>query len=116
MSCTSKWRWPSARLAPCDVAAHAKTYRFICSPESKDVFIKAHQKATGVTDPQEALTEWNWIQANQPFAKDLVLSDDRINFIQQLNVEFKNQSQVLPIATVADMSLANDALKVLNES
>jgi ABC-type nitrate/sulfonate/bicarbonate transport system substrate-binding protein len=92
------------------LAAHAKTYRFICSPDSKDVFMKAHQKATGVTDPQEALSEWNWIQANQPFAKDLVLSDDRINFIQKLNVEFKNQLQVLPIATVADMSLASEAL------
>ena len=95
---------------------HARTYRFICSPESKDVFMKAHEKVAGAGDAQQALTQWNWIQANQPFAKDLVLSEDRINFVQNVNVEFKNQSQVLPIASVADMSLANDALRLLNKS
>ena len=26
------------------LATHARTYRFICSPESKDVFMKAHEK------------------------------------------------------------------------
>lgn len=98
------------------LAAHAKTYRYISSPESKDVFLKAHQKVTGITDPQQGLTEWNWIQVNQPFANDLLLSDDRINFIQKLNVEFKSQTQVLPIASVADISLANDALKLVNKS
>jgi hypothetical protein len=64
---------------------------------------------------QQALSQWNWIQANQPFAKDLILSDDRINFVQRVNVEFKNQSQVLPMASIADMSLANDALKLLSK-
>ena len=44
---------------------------------------------------------------------DLALSDERINLVQRLNVEFKNQKGVLPIASVADMSLANDALKLL---
>ena len=98
------------------LAAHARTYRFISSPESKDVFVKAHQKVNGSTDTQAALTEWNWIQNYQPFAKNLILSDDRINFVQKVNVEFKNQKQVLPIASLADMSLANDALKLVNKS
>jgi hypothetical protein len=62
-----------------------------------------------------ALTEWRWIQASQPYAVDLVLSDERINLVQRINIEFKNQSRFLPIASVADMSLANDALKLLKK-
>lgn len=98
------------------LAACAKAYRFVSSPESQDVFVKARQKVTSVNDTQQALTEWRWIQGSQPYAVDLVLSDERINLIQSINVEFKNQSQILPIASVGDMSLAKDALKLLEKS
>ena len=95
------------------LAAYAKAYRFISGPESQEVFARARAKATGSDDAQQALTEWRWIQSSQPYAVNLTLSDERINLVQRLNVEFKNQTHVLPIDAVADMSLANDALKLL---
>jgi hypothetical protein len=97
------------------LAGYAKAYRFVSSPESQDAFVTARQKATGVNDTQQALTQWRWIQASQPYAVDLILSDERINLVQRINIEFENQSRILPIASVADMSLANDALKLLKK-
>lgn len=95
------------------LAAYAKAYRFVSSPESKDVFIKAHEKVAG-PDPTEGLTQWNWIQANHPYAENLVLSPERIDFVQKVNVEFKDQSRILPFDQVADMSLAQQAIKLLD--
>lgn len=97
------------------LAAYATSYRFISAPQSQGAFLKAREKVLGKSDEQQALTQWRWIQANQPYALNLTLSDDRINFVQKLNVEFKNQNSILPIASVADMSLANDALKLLEQ-
>jgi ABC-type nitrate/sulfonate/bicarbonate transport system substrate-binding protein len=97
------------------LAAYAKAYRFVSVPESRDAFVKARAKVATGSDTQQALTQWRWIQANQPYAMNLTLSDERINFIQKLNVEFKNQNNVLPIASVADMSLATDALKLIED-
>ena len=59
------------------------------------------------------MSQWTWIQRNQPYDKNLVLSDQQIDYVQQVNVEFKAQKKVLPISQVADMSLANDAIKLL---
>ena len=95
------------------LAAYAKAYRFISAPGSKDVYVKAWQKVSGATDTQQAVTQWNWIQQFHPYATDLVLSDARLNLIQNLNLQFKIQRQVLPIGAIADMSLARDALKLL---
>lgn len=95
------------------LAAYAKVYRFVSSPASQDSFIKAWQKITSSTDSKEAMTQWSWIQKYQPYAVDLVLSDDRINLVQQLNIDFAVQKQVLPIDQIADMSIAKDALKLL---
>lgn len=95
------------------LAAYAKLYRFIQSPDSKDAFIKARQKITNVADPTEALTQWNWIQKNKPYAVDLVLSQDQIDLVQKLNIDFKVQKAMLPVTAIADMSLAQDAMKLL---
>ena len=97
------------------LAAYAKAYRFVSGPGSQDAFVKARQKVAAGSDEQQALTQWRWIQANQPYALNLTLTDERINFVQKLNVEFKNQKSVLPISSVADMSLATDALKLLEK-
>ncbi len=96
------------------LAAYAKTYRFVSGPQSKDAFIKAWQAVTGQSDSQEAVTQWSWIQKYHPYATGLVLSSDKIDLIQKLNVEFKVQKQVLPMSDIADMSLAQDALKLLS--
>lgn len=93
------------------LAAYAKAYRFVSGPDSKAAFIQARQKATGSADPTPAITQWNRIQQNQPYALNLVLSDAQVAFVQKLNVEFKVQKSVLPFDSVADMSLAKEALQ-----
>ena len=95
------------------LAAYARAYRYISGPASHEAFVRARRQVTGLADPTQAVTQWNWIQQNQPYALDLVLADERINLVQRLNVEFKVQRSVLPIATVADMSLAREALTLL---
>jgi hypothetical protein len=52
------------------------------------------------------VSQWTCIQKNQPYAKDLVLSDRRIDYVQQVNVDFHVQKAVLPIAQEADMGPA----------
>ncbi|MFZ0553126.1 MAG: ABC transporter substrate-binding protein [Steroidobacteraceae bacterium] len=95
------------------LAAYAKAYRFVSGPQSREAFLTAWRKVTGQSDVTEATTQWSWIQANQPYDARLLLSDAQIDLVQQVNVEFQAQASVLPVARIADMSLARDALKLL---
>lgn len=95
------------------LAAVCKVYRFISSPGSRADYVRAWRKVSRQPDPTQAITQWNWVQQNHPYDTDLVLSDRRIEFVQRMNVEFGAQKQVLPVAEVADMSLARDALKLI---
>ena len=96
------------------LAAYARAYRFISGPSSRPAFLQARQKVTGIADPTQAITAWNWIQQNQPYAVNLVLSEAQIDLVQKFNVDFKVQRSVVPIAAIADMSLARDAVKLLS--
>jgi hypothetical protein len=49
----------------------------------------------------------------KPDRTDITLSDDRINLVQKCNVDFGIRKSILSIASVADMSLAQDALKLI---
>ena len=95
------------------LAAYGKLYRFISGPDSRDAFLKAREKALKHSDPVEAEFEWNFAQKYHPYDTDLTLSEERINYMQNLNVEFGVQKKVLPFSEVADMSLAKEALKLL---
>ena len=95
------------------LAAYGKAYRFVSTPASRTAYLDAWRKVTGQADPKQGLTHWNWLQEYHPYDVDLVLSDEQINYVQQSNVQFGAQKQVLPIAQVADMSLAREALKLL---
>jgi len=96
------------------LAAIAQVYRFISSPDSKVAYQRAWQIVSGKSDSTQALTQWNWIQQNRPYDTDLELSDERINFVQRTNLEFGVQKAVLPVSQIADMSLAQEALRLLN--
>lgn len=95
------------------LAAYGKIYRFIQSGDSRDAFLKAFAAGIGKPDDAAALQQWTFYQANKPFAGDLLLSDDRLNYMQKLNLSLKTQAREVPLAQVADMSLARDALKLL---
>ena len=61
----------------------------------------------------EGEAQWNYIQKFKPYAVDLTLDEERLRYMQQLNVDLNVQGKVLPYAQVADMSLAREALALL---
>lgn len=95
------------------LAAYAKLYRFVQEPESKEAFLRASRTALPSASEQDRELQWTYIQTYKPFAVDLALSPERLRYMQDLNVEFNVQKQVLPFDRVADMSLAAEALKLL---
>ena len=95
------------------LAAFAKVYRYITDPKNKDEFISANNVAMGTNDPAQGLAQWTFVQKYKPYAVDLVMSQERVDYIQQLNKSAGVQKTILPYDQVADMSLAKDAIKML---
>ncbi len=95
------------------LAAYAKLYRFIMSGDSEAAFIAASAEGLGRKDPEAARAQWKFYRDTQPFAANLSLDEDRMRYMQELNVTMGTQKAVMPYAKVTDMSLARDALKLL---
>src|SRR5262249_30143685 len=87
------------------LAAYLKLYRFISGPNSQEAFVKARLAALGAKDAKAAIAEgefqWRFIQKNQPYTKDLILSEERIAYMQDLNIRTGIQKSILPYAQVA---------------
>ena len=62
---------------------------------------------------REHLSEWNHLPTYKPFASDLMLLPERVRYMQQINLDFQIQKEMLPFDRVVDMSLAQDAQKLL---
>lgn len=95
------------------LAAYGKLYRFISGPNSREAFLSARAAVFKRSDPVEAEFEWNFAQKYKPYDTDLTLSEARLRYMQNLNLEFGIQKKILPFNEVADMSLAKEALKLL---
>jgi ABC-type nitrate/sulfonate/bicarbonate transport system substrate-binding protein len=93
------------------LAAYARLYRFIMHGDSEAAFITASASGLGRNDPDFARAQWTFYRQIQPFAGNLLLTEDRVRFMQELNVTTGTQKEVVPFNRVADMSLARDALK-----
>jgi ABC-type nitrate/sulfonate/bicarbonate transport system substrate-binding protein len=96
------------------LAAYAKLYRFVQVPESRDAFFHARHTVFPSAAESDHQAQWNYIQTYKPFAVNLALTPERLRYMQELNVGFKVQKEILPFERVADMSLAADALKLLD--
>jgi ABC-type nitrate/sulfonate/bicarbonate transport system substrate-binding protein len=117
---TSQGAWTSDRKIASSrerlvrgLAAQARLYRFVLTPQARGPFIEARKSVFPAADAADHEAEWDFITTYRPFAMDLLLSPERIDYMQRLNVDFNVQSAVLPFGRVADMSLAADALKLL---
>lgn len=100
------------------LAAYLRGYRLANSPRGLPAYIAAFN--TVVPGDSEATAEatamWNWINKTQAYDSALVLSPERVNYMQQLNVSLGVQKSVLPYAQVADMSLAREALTLAGKA
>jgi ABC-type nitrate/sulfonate/bicarbonate transport system substrate-binding protein len=96
------------------LAAHGKLYRFVQSPSAKAAFIQARKTVLPRVPDQDHEDEWAFVQKYRPFASQLTIGPERLEILQRLNFEFGVQKAILPYARVADMTLAEDALKLLD--
>jgi ABC-type nitrate/sulfonate/bicarbonate transport system substrate-binding protein len=95
------------------LAAYCRLYRFLGENQSREAFVKAFATATGKDDREEAEAQWQFYHDYKPFAVDLVLAEERVRYMQELNVSLGVQRRMLPFEQICDMSLARDALKLL---
>ena len=95
------------------LAAYAKMFRFLQTPESKEAWRKARATGLGKNEPAEADSQWEFFSQPGRVAANLEMDETRTNYVQELNVKLDVQKTILPFAKVADMSLAAEALKLL---
>ena len=95
------------------IAAYAKLYRFLQTPQSRDPWITTSARIAKTAVPSEPDPQWKFYQDAKPFPPNIALTPERIRYIQELNVSMGLQKQVRPFEQVADMSLAAEALKLL---
>ena len=95
------------------LAAYAKLYRYLLTPESKNDFIEAQTAALGRADPAAAEWQWRFFRDTQVYASDLVLSPERVKWMQDLNFSLDVQKKILPYESVVDPTVARDALALL---
>ena len=81
-------------------------------PASRDAYIKAYRDGVGPDTQEQAIDQWTWIQQFKAYNTEIVLSPDRMLYMQRLNVSLGTQKAVLPLDEVADMSIARDAAKL----
>jgi len=93
------------------LAVYAQLYRYMNDPASEAGYDAGYVAAGG--DEAGAKIQWQWWKDNKGLDTGLTLTDQQINYMQQLNVDLGVQKALLPINRVADMSLAQDALKLL---
>lgn len=99
------------------LAAYCKAYRYVQNPGSKDDFVKAQLVALSSKNPEEAtagaITQWEYLQTRKIYAEDLVLSPERVQYMQELNLSLGVQKKILPYDQIVDLSLAKDAVAML---
>jgi ABC-type nitrate/sulfonate/bicarbonate transport system substrate-binding protein len=91
--------------------AYSRLYRFIQDPSSRQDFRDAFAAVIKNGDAAAADTRWGFYQKYKPLATDLVISPERVKYMQELNLRLGKQSKVLPFAEVVDNSLAEEAVK-----
>jgi ABC-type nitrate/sulfonate/bicarbonate transport system substrate-binding protein len=94
------------------LAAYVRLFRFVEEPSAQAAFLSARRTIFPNSPEREHLSEWRFLQAYKPFSPDLMMSPERIRYMQQINLDFKVQKEMLPYERVVDPSLAQDALKL----
>jgi ABC-type nitrate/sulfonate/bicarbonate transport system substrate-binding protein len=99
------------------LAAYCKAFRYAQNPGSKDDFVRAQLDALGIKDGKGndeavagAVSQWEYLQKRKIYAEDLVLSEERVQYMQELNVQLGSQTKIIPYNQLVDLSLAKEAV------
>lgn len=90
------------------LAAHAKLFQYLATPESKTPYVNAYVAAGG--SAAEAEAEWTFLNTTRAYSPTLDLPTDKVQFIQQQNVVNGSQKAVLDYSSYTDLTLRDDAL------
>jgi ABC-type nitrate/sulfonate/bicarbonate transport system substrate-binding protein len=96
------------------MAAYADLFRWIGKPENKAGFLDFYRKALNTkTSGEEGVFFADFLAQPGVLAVNLVLTPEQISFVQDLNVELGAQKAVLPFDQCTDMTLAQEAVKLV---
>jgi ABC-type nitrate/sulfonate/bicarbonate transport system substrate-binding protein len=90
------------------LAAYAKLFAYLATPESRTPYVTAYTAAGG--SQAEAEQEWTFLNLNKAYSPTLDLPQNKVQFIQQQNVANGSQKSVLDYSSYTDLSLRDDAL------
>lgn len=100
------------------LAAYCKAFRYVQNPGSEGDYVKAQLTALAPRDleagRQGAISQWNYLQRRKIYAEDLVLSPERVQYMQELNISLGVQKKILPYDQIFDTSLAKEAVARLS--
>ena len=91
------------------MAAYGALYDYLMSPAAHDAFFEARKHAQKKFDKASAQAVWNFNQVQRPYSRDLSLTHDDIDYLQDMEINFGSLKHKLPFHSIADMSPANDA-------
>lgn len=95
------------------MAAFGDMFRWMADPANKSAFLRYYKQAISNASDQEADFLQGFLSKPGALATNLVLSEQQLRFVQDLNVELGVQKAVLSFDQCADMSLAQEALKLI---
>jgi len=95
------------------MAAYGALYDYLMSPAAHDAFFEARKRAQKIFDRPSAQAIWDFNQMQRPYSRDLSLTDHDISYEQDMFIGLGSLKQKQSIASVADMSAAKAAAKLL---
>ena len=95
------------------MAAYGALYDYLMSPGAHDAFFAARQHAEKKFNAPSAQAVWDFIQTQRPYSSDLSLTKSDMAYQQKINIGSGGLKHLLPFASVADMSVAKTAAKLL---
>jgi ABC-type nitrate/sulfonate/bicarbonate transport system substrate-binding protein len=96
------------------MAAYGEMFRWIVNKANRPAWMQVYAETFPKASPGEAEFLVDFLSQPRGLATDLVLTPEQINYVQELNVELSVQSAVLPFNKCADMSLAQEAVKLMS--
>jgi ABC-type nitrate/sulfonate/bicarbonate transport system substrate-binding protein len=92
------------------LAAYRRLYQYVNGPDSLEAFLKARNTANKEEDNETGTNQWKGLQSVRMMADDLILEQDRVDWMQDLNISLGVQQTKIPFDKITDRSLAEDAI------